>query len=330
MKRFLLIIALVSIVVSCGDSKSSKDKVFLSSSSGKLNTVSVVVSNEDWKGSIGESVRDLLATSILGLFPEEPLFGVNQIPIHVFSDYLTKNRTILKIELKKPNGIAFNTNVYAKPQKVIVVSGQTKQDVIKVLDENSVKILETFKSIELKEKQRYIKKSLYNTREIKENLGLNINFPTSYRVGKTIATKDDKFYWIKKDIPNGYTNVLLYELPLKAINKDSNMVAQLIKVRDSIGKKYIEGPVEGSYLVTENAFTPFHKETIVDNKPSIETRGLWEVKNAFMGGPYINYAIEDNINKRWIIVEGFAYAPSVSKRNYMFELEAIIKSIKIQ
>ena len=56
---------------------------------------------------------------------------------------------------------------------------------------------------------------------------------------------------------------------------------------------------------------------------------MWEVENAVMAGPYINYAIEDKINNRWVIVEGFAYAPSVEKRNYMFELEAIIKSIKI-
>jgi hypothetical protein len=108
------------------------------------------------------------------------------------------------------------------------------------------------------------------------------------------------------------------------------VVNQIIKIRDSIGRAYIEGPVEGSYLITENAYTPFHGETIIDNKPTLETKGLWDVKNAFMGGPFINYAIEDKINKRWVVVEGFAFAPSVEKRNYMLELEAIIKSVKIQ
>ena len=82
-------------------------------------------------------------------------------------------------------------------------------------------------------------------------------------------------------------------------------------------------------MITENAYTPFHSETIIDNKPTLETKGIWDVKNAFMSGPFINYAIEDKINKRWVVVEGFAFAPSVEKRNYVFELEAIIKSIKI-
>ncbi|GAA4234009.1 hypothetical protein GCM10022291_12460 [Postechiella marina] len=329
MKKILLVSVLALFAMSCKDGKSSNEKILLDSN-GTINTISVVVDNEIWKGSVGEAVRDVLAAPIYGLPQEEPIFNINQIPPHVFTDFITKNRTVLKVELNKETGITFNNNVYAKPQKVIVVSGQTKTDLIKVLSDNATKIIETFKGIELKEKQRLIKKSLYNTRVIQKNLGLDINFPTAYRIGKTIAKDEDKFYWIKRDIPTGYVNLLLYELPLGAIKKDTNMIAQIVKIRDSIGKKYIEGPVEGSYMITENAYTPFHTQTIVDNKPTLETKGLWEVKNAFMAGPYVNYAIEDKINKRWVVVEGFTYAPSVSKRNYMFELEAIIKSIKIQ
>lgn len=82
-------------------------------------------------------------------------------------------------------------------------------------------------------------------------------------------------------------------------------------------------------MITENAYTPFQIETIIDNKMAFETRGLWQVEGAFMGGPYINYVIEDKINKRWVVLEGFAFAPSVEKRNHMFELEAIIKSVNI-
>ena len=326
MKNFLFVLILFT--VSCQKSKSSKEEVLLDSN-GALNTISVVVDNENWEGSVGEAIREILAAPIYGLPQEEPTFNINQIPPHVFTDFITKNRTILKVETNKESGISFINNVYAAPQKVIVVSGQTKQEIIKVLNDNSDKIIKTFKNIELKEKQRLIKKSLYNTRVIQENLSLTINFPTAYRIGKTIATDADKFYWIKRDIPTGYVNLLLYELPLKAINRDTNMIAQIVKIRDSIGKKYIEGPVEGSYMITEKAYAPFYNQTIIDNKPSLETKGLWEVKNAFMAGPFVNYAIKDEINKRWVVVEGFVYAPSVSKRNYMFELEAIIKSIKI-
>ena len=326
MRQIFLALFSLFLAYSCNDS--GKKRTLLDSE-GKLNDVSVVIDNEIWEGRVGEAIRDVLASPIYGLPQDEPIFNINQIPKNVFTGFIKKNRTVLMVEFGKEPSINFENDVYAQPQKVITISGKTKDDIIKLVTDNSSRILETFKSIELLEKQRLIKKSLYNTKEIKENLGLNINFPTAYRVSKTLAKKEDKFYWLKRDTRTGYVNVLLYELPLKAIKKDSNLIVQVIRIRDSIGKKYIAGPIDGSYMITEDAYTPFHGETILDNKPTLETKGMWEVENAVMAGPYINYAIEDKINNRWVFAEGFAYAPSVEKRDYIFELEAIIKSIKI-
>ena len=47
-----------------------------------------------------------------------------------------------------------------------------------------------------------------------------------------------------------------------------------------------------------------------------------------MAGPFVNYMISDTINKRIIVFEGFAFAPSVSKREYMFELNTILNTFK--
>jgi len=279
-----------------------------------------------WDGRVGEAIRNVLAKPIYGLPQDEPTFTISQIPTSVFSGFVTKNRTVLKIETNKEAGITISDNVYAKPQKVIVVSGKTKEEIIDVLKANETKIIDIFRNEELSERLRQMAKSPHNFETIKEKLGLTIEFASVYRKAK----ETDNFFWIRKDITTGTTNLMIYELPYDAIKRNDSVVNQIIKIRDSIGRAYIEGPVEGSYLITENAYTPFHGETIIDNKPTLETKGLWDVKNAFMGGPFINYAIEDKINKRWVVVEGFAFAPSVEKRNYMLELEAIIKSVKIQ
>ena len=60
------------------------------------------------------------------------------------------------------------------------------------------------------------------------------------------------------------------------------------------------------------------------------TKGTWEVKNDYMAGPFVNYMVKDTLNKRWMVVEGFAFAPSMSKRDYMFELNTIIGSLKVK
>ncbi|MFH4963817.1 DUF4837 family protein [Gaetbulibacter sp. M235] len=325
MKKSFLITLLLVLIFSCGDDKSKNNKI-LSDSSGNINNISVVVDNDMWSGSVGESIRSILATTVDGLPQDEPMFSMNQIPPSVFSGFVTKNRTILKIEVHDKAAFAVFDDVYAKPQKVVVVSGPSKEAITNEITSNASKIINAFKSEELKEKQRRINLSLHNDKSIEDKLGVSIKFPTAYRVAK----EDNKFFWIRKDIKTGSMNLMLYELPYEVVKRSDSVVNTIIKIRDSIGEKYIPGPVEGSYMITENAYTPFHFETTLDKKPALETKGLWDVKNAFMSGPFINYTIEDKENKRWLVIEGFVFAPSVEKRDYMFELEAIISSVKIK
>jgi Domain of unknown function (DUF4837) len=325
MQKFLLITVVLLITISCGDSKSSKEKLLLDST-GNINDVFVVVDNELWNGSVGETIREVLAMSVYGLPQDEPIFNINQIPSQVFSSFVTKNRTILKIEMDKETAISFDNDVYAKPQRVITISGKSRADIIDLINKNASKIISTFKNIEIFHKQQQIKKVLFNTKSIQNQLKLNIDFAKSYRIAKN----EDRFFWIRRDINTGTLNLLIYELPYNAIKRNDSIINQIIKIRDSIGIKYIEGPIQGSYLRTENAYTPFNTETKLDNKLTLETKGMWDVENAVMAGPFINYAIEDKTNNRWVIAEGFAYAPSVEKRDLIFELEAIIRSIKIQ
>lgn len=324
MKKILFSFVAALALVACNDGKTTKERLLLDSE-GRINDVSVVVNNQIWKGDLGEAIRDVLAAPVYGLPQDEPTFNINQIPPQVFTDFITRTRTILKVELGKPRGIEIEDNVYAKPQKVITLKGNTPEEIIALLEENNSRIIQTFKAIELKQKQMLMRKSLFNTSTIKDKLGLKIEFPTAYRIAKD----DSNFFWIRKDVRTGTLNLMLYELPYPAIRKNDTLITQIIRIRDSIGKAHIEGPTAGTYMSTEDAYTPFHGKTILDNKPTLETKGMWEVKNAFMAGPYINYAINDSLNKRWVIAEGFAFAPSVEKRNYMFELEAIIKTIKI-
>jgi hypothetical protein len=61
----------------------------------------------------------------------------------------------------------------------------------------------------------------------------------------------------------------------------------------------------------------------------VELRGLWRLENAFMGGPFISHTILDEKNNRIVTVEGFVYAPSLDKRNYVRELEAILQTFEL-
>lgn len=325
MKKTVLVVFTIIFLISCNND-GSKSKRILSSSSGKINNLSVVIDNELWEGSIGEQIRSILGAPVYGLPQEEPLFKMQQMPTVVFSDFATKSRIILKIEKGKPTDIKFLKDVFAKPQKLILVRGNTNKEINEQLVQNAEKIVAVFKNQEIKEKQRRIKIALNKNNNIEKNLGLTINFPSVYRVAK----EDDSFFWLRKDIKTGTMNIMLYEMPLDAISEGDNAINDIIRMRDSIGKVHIPGPLDGSYMITEKAYTPYLNKTIIDNKPALVTRSTWEIKNAFMAGPFINYIVEDKTNNRLVVIEGFTFAPSVAKRNHMFELEAIIRSLQIK
>jgi len=326
MKNILIALVTLVIIVSCDEGKNANHRI-LSQSSGNLNSLQIVSENADWEGAIGEEIRNIFAAPVDGLPQPEPLFTIKQMPTKVFSGFATSSRTILKIEKGKETEIKVAEDPFARPQKMVVVRGMNNEEIIKQLRDNKQRIIATFKNADIQEKLRRISKSLNTKNNIEKNFGLSIQFPSAYRIAKD----EEDFTWIRKDIRTGTMDLLIYELPFNTIKRNDSTIRDIIKIRDSIGKVHIPGEKEGSHMQTEKAFSPSLFETIIDNKPALETKGTWDIKDgAFMAGPFINYIIEDEINDRLLVLEGYVFAPSVQKRDYMFELEAIIKSIKIK
>ena len=209
--------------------------------------------------------------------------------------------------------------------KVIVItfSGLFSNENIK---ENEAKIIDAFTKREVSEKLRRINKSLLNDEEMEAALGFTIDIPSAYKITKN----QDNFYWIRKEFSSSKTlDLMFYSYPLDGIRKSDSTVVDVINMRNKMVKDGIDGE-DGIIMTTENAYAPSIFKAIIDNKPAYETRGIWKIEGAYMGGPFVNYAIEDKVNNRYLVAEGYVYAPSLDKREYVFELEAIIKSIKIK
>ena len=322
MKSVIILIISAVTLLGCN----SNSNVVLSASSGNINNLSVVIDNNLWEGSVGDNIRSLIGASLYGLPQDEPLFTLRQMPTSIFTGFVRKNRIVLKVVKGEEAGTQFYKDSYAKPQKMVVVSGFTNSEIIDQIKENADKIISVFKFEEIKEKQRRILKSINNNNNIETVLGVTMDFPSAYRVAK----EEGNFFWLRRDIQTGTINFLVYEIPLDQFTQKDNPINEVIKLRDSIGKAHIPGPLEGTYMITEEAYTPTISKTLISERDAYETRSTWQVKNAFMAGPFLNYVIKDEQKQRFVVFEGFVFAPSVGKRDYMFELEAIAKSIKFK
>lgn len=326
MKRSFILLACIFLVVACKDEKTSKDSRILSDSSGNINQLTIVIENDLWEGEVGEAIRTNMAAPVDGLPQEEPLFSLSQIPPNAFTGFVRNTRIFLKIENNSSKGMNLLEDKFSRPQTGFVIMGQNKEDLIEVINNQADSIVRTFKRTELVEKQRRIRKSLQKDDALSEKFGLNLKFPSAYRYAKD----EENFSWIRKEIPKGSMEILVYEVPINTIENDSSVIANIIEMRDSIGEAQIPGRLKDSYMITEKAYAPYLFETKIDGKFAYETRGTWEVENDFMAGPFVNYAIKDEKNNRFIILEGFVFSPSRGKRDNIFELDAILQSAKFE
>jgi len=292
---------------------------------GKINTISVIIDDQLWNGEIGDSIRNKFASPVIGLPQEEPLFTINQYPVKLLEGFMTDTRAIIVVKKEEQNKFEIKKDQYASPQNVFHISGKTGADIIACLEKNAPQMIRLIKQAEIAESQRINSQSLLNPQLINNKFHISLKIPSGY----TYVLHKSNFMWLKKEIIGGNTSLLIYQVPINSIKKNSNLITSIIKMRDSIGELYISGTELKSNMITEEAYAPYLFKITLDGKKTYETKGTWELKNDFMAGPFINYAIIDKENNRILVLEGFCYAPSKEKRDLMHELESIIKSVVV-
>ncbi|KAF2509041.1 DUF4837 family protein [Flavobacterium foetidum] len=317
-KTHFLFLILSLLLVSCFKSEKQNQHV-----SGKPNTISIIIDDQLWYGEVGDSIRNKFASPVLGLTQEEPLFTINQYPARLLEGFVTDSRSIIVV--KKTTTEKFEV-IRSKnlPHNTFRIYGKSVDDLICSIELNSAEIIRMIRNAEIQKIQDDNRKSLLNPAVIKNKFHIGLEIPTGYEY----MLHRKNFIWLKKDIISGNTSLLIYQIPLRSFNTKNNVVNSIIRMRDSIGRN-IKGREPNTRMITGEAYAPYFSTTILDGKKAFETKGTWELKNDFMAGPYINYSIIDPVYNRILVIEGFCYSPSNQERDLMLDLEAIIKSVKI-
>lgn len=311
------------IFISCGNNNETKP--YVPGSVGNINSLQVVVSNDLWNGAVGDAIRYHFAAPADGLPQDEPLYSMSQIAPESFEDFVRTNRIFLYVNFNEEETAGVVTNKYAKPQTGAIVQAASEERLVELINQKAPEFIQAFHNSEIAERQRRTKVSPKRVDTLKSSLGIGMEIPSAYR----LANSDGEFFWYRKDLKDGEMNVLIYTVPLDRITSDSTAVSDIVDIRDTVGSAYI--PVEDDdQMITEQAYAPFLFKTTIDGKEAYLTKGIWELANYHMAGPFINYAVKDEENDRYVIMEGFVYAPMVRKRDLQFELESILLSTKFQ
>ena len=321
MKKHLIVIFVVFFLQSCEDNK----VVYKPESSARINSITVVVDNDNWNNTIGDKIRNLYADEYEGLPQIEERFTLKQMPYEAFSGFSRSSRNIIFINKKSNPEFFFEVDKYARPQIYLEIKGNSIKSILEQIDKSKKEAINKFTNGEIEEnKKRILKSPLKDTKPMDDFL-INMKMPSAYSLYK----QDKNFIWYQKQIQKGHSNIIVTQLPNQKNIFDYN-IQSLIKLRDSIGKSFLPGRNPESFMISEKEYLPYQKKVNYYGIKMLETRGTWEVKGDFMGGPFLNYLVEDKLNDRVLFIEGFVFAPSKRKRDNIIELEAIIKSLKLK
>jgi hypothetical protein len=318
-RNFLLL--LLSAALMLPACKSSK--ILLPNVSGKAGEIVVVMEKSEWENTLGNDVRDVLGSDCPWLAQQEPLFTLVNVVPSTFVDLFKVHRNIVLFHVDPQidsTSLTMRRDVWAAPQCVVQLNAPTTAQASELLKEKSEIIISSFEQAErdrvIRNALRYEESSLYL--QVSELFGGAPHFPSGYKLRK--AT--DNFVWIADD-KQVYQDVFLYRYP---VEDDPFTLDKIIEHRNQFLKENVPGMFEGTYMTTSEYFAPTLEYLRFRGRDIAQVRGMWEVQNDFMGGPFVSHSFYSPDGKEIFVAEAWVYAPQFDKRQYLRQVESVLYS----
>lgn len=320
-------ILFASLMALSGCKGSKNTKVLLPNVSGKAGEIVVVIERGEWEGNVGNTLRDILAGDCPYLAQREPLFTLANVPPSAFNNMFKVHRNIIIVNVNPQNakeGMLYTENKWARPQSVAQVSAFTEENAVNILKENAAILPEFF---EQAERNRIIANSILyeesSLRPVVQQLtGGIMHFPSGYKLKK--ATND--FVWIADEKQYVDHHVVIYKYPVPAGDPFSS--ESIVEKHNEFMKNNVPGMFENTWMTTSTAFPLTTLSKRYHGIDFMETRGMWEVYNDFMGGPFVSHSMYSKDGKDIIVLEAFVYAPKFDKRQILREVESLLYSFE--
>ncbi|MFO7869694.1 MAG: DUF4837 family protein [Bacteroidales bacterium] len=296
---------------------------------GKAGELLIVINNEYTNTKVAADIRSVLNQYEVGLVQSEPPFNILTISKNHFSSVFRPHRNILFIDVNskytKPS-VTFHKDMWTKGQYYVGVGVNSADSLVPVIEKHHSSILDYFIKAEITRYQKAYKNiaNKQAQRAIAKELQIRMDIPKGFEINKQV----ENFAWLSLESEEHSQGIIIYKRPYTdtlQLEKKS-----ILHYRDSILKKHIPGPTEGSYMTTEYILPIQYKVgRYIEDSYTVELRGKWRVENDFMAGPFISYTFVDTAHHDIFTIDGYVYYPNKNKRNYMRQVEAICRSTHI-
>lgn len=353
-KCILLVILGSWILVSCANDRPINYSPPKAGAMGKTSEIVVIADDNVWEGTAGDTFRYYFESAYLILPQPEPMFDLRhmtpekinnersfkELRTYVFLGNLSDENSPTSKMIKKDIGEAklaqakkdpnFHTvvgnNKWAHGQMLAFIFGDSQDKLAENIKASYPMIAKRVHDFDQDQigKLVFIKgKNIGVEKIIKEKIGAEMEIPQEYFV----AVEEENLIWLRKETGELSSNIFIHKLPYrdqKQFTKEG-----IRTIRDSLGRKYVTTDVKGAYMRTNDVDLPmFATPMQLNGNYAVEARGIWDLVNDFMGGPFIGYLIHNKDTNELLYVEGFVHAPSTTKRKFMERLENLLRRTK--
>ena len=309
-------------------SKKAKKSVFMPHSSGSPYEVLVVGDPEDFQNGAYDSLFNVLNDDVPGLPQAECHFRVSKVSSTNYSKNLRLCRNIIEIKIDKDMynvcKLKYSRDVYSQPQMIMSIQAPDAKSFRHFVVDQHDAIIDFFTRVEMNREADLLRED-HNPviqEKVKSKFGCDIWVPTE--LSKTKNAKG--FFWASTDRGENDMNFVMYAYPYT--DPDTFTEDYCLNMRDSVMKANIPGPREGQYMMTTRPFVKVRDAEVHGEYAQI-ARGLWNIRNYDMGGPFVSISRVDEKNGRVVVVEGFVYAPNGIKKNLMRRMEAALYTLRL-
>jgi len=350
----LVLIAILTF--SCGVSDPTKTAQGRPTALGKMNQVVVISDDVVWNSVVGDTINYLFSSAYPITPSPEPTFDLRRFQVGELaaqplkkqlrtylivanlSDEESPTTKFIRADLgeegykRAMSDPTFNTSVgrdkWANSQILIYVFARSLDELATAIQKNydgiAAKVLE-HDSDQLYASAYVLGEGDGYASMTQERFGATVNIPGDYKIALD-KPEDNGLIWFRRDIKESVMCIAVRQYPYDgpaSIEKDA------VKANFDVFGRNVSSDADNSYIQINDVDLPMlHWDKNVGENFAREYRGIWEMENDFMGGPFMTYVIVNQAEKKFIQIDGFIMAPGKAKRDMLQQFELIASRTK--
>lgn len=306
--------------------------IVLPHSKGLPSEVLLVTDDAVGQSDVMDSLNALTQQCLPEIMQPETMFRVLRVSQRNYTQRYITMHTKLFVNIDKSLSapmMGISRDVEATPQTEVTVSAPSLNELRLFLSRHQQQVTDALLDGQLLVRMADLRKhhNAHVANEVRRHMGYSICVPKNVCAVK----KGKHFLWAGSNLQERDLNIVLYEFPWDG--KPMDNAEQLVSKRDSVMKCNIPGEKEGLWMQTSrvdgNALVMCRRRNF-QGREFVEMRGMWDVRKAPIGGPFVSTFTVDTARQTVLAAEGFVYSPSTEKRDLLRLLEASLLTIRKQ